>query len=131
MKALNKNKPPLLLILLLLLSACVQETHLKTVTFSLDMTELEIVENVGIRGNFTSNPWNETLPLSDKDGNGIFEATFSQKTAINQIQFKFTHRGEYELKGEDNRVLSFVYEPETIIYKAIFNNKNDIQIIKK
>ena len=130
MKALKIPKLPLLLLLPLLLYSCVQETHLKTVTFQVDMNGEELVQNVGIRGSFTPNSWNETLRLSDEDGDGIFEATFSQKTAINQIQFKFVNLGEYELKGQENRVLEFVYEPETITYSAIFNNEKDIQILK-
>ena len=131
MKALKKSKLPLLLLLPLLLYSCVQETHLKTVTFKVDMNGEDEVENVGIRGSFTPNSWNETVPLSDEDGDGIFEATFSQKTAISQIQFKFVNRNSYELEGKDNRVLKFAYEPETITYKAIFDNEQEIQIIKK
>ena len=133
MKALIKGKMPrsLLLLLTLLLSNCVQETHLKTVTFQVDMNGEEQVQNVGIRGSFTPNSWNETLPLSDEDGDGIFEASFSQKTAISQIQFKFVNRDSYELEGKDNRVLKFAYEPETITYKAIFDDEHEIQIIKK
>ena len=97
----------------------------------MDMNGEEQVQNVGIRGSFTPNSWNETLPLSDKDGDGIFEASFSQKTAISQIQFKFVNRDSYELEGKDNRVLKFAYEPETITYKAIFDDEQEIQIIKK
>ena len=133
MKALIKGKMPrsLLLLLTLLLPNCVQETHVKTVTFQVDMNGEEQVQNVGIRGSFTPNSWNETLPLSDEDGDGIFEASFSQKTAISQIQFKFVNRDSYELEGKDNRVLKFAYEPETITYKAIFDDEQEIQIIKK
>ena len=114
----------LILISLFLFSqSCVQEIHTKTVTFKVDMNAVENAVDVGVRGSFTDNPWNETAPLIDDDGDGIYEATFSQKTAINQIQFKFVNNGsDYELRGSDNRVIEFEYKPETIVYEAVFNN---------
>lgn len=112
------------------LTSCVQETHLKTITFKVDMRSERTIDNVGVRGNFTDNAWNETLLLEDKDQDSIYEITLSKKTAINQIQFKFVNQGEYELKGQDNRIIVFEYEPETISYEAVFNTK-DSTIIKQ
>lgn len=112
----------LLLCLSITSQSCVQETHTKTVTFKIDMRGVENPENVGIRGNFTDNPWNDTAPLTDDNNDGIYEGTFSQKTAVNGIQFKFVNNGEFELEGQDNRSIQFEYQPETIIYEGIFNN---------
>ena len=104
-------------------TSCVQETHLKTITFKVDMRSIENPTNVGIRGNFTDNPWNDTAPLTDENNDGIYEGTFSQKTAINQIQFKFVNQlTDYELPDSDNRIITFEYKPETIIYEATFNS---------
>ncbi|MBC2846755.1 hypothetical protein [Winogradskyella flava] len=112
-----------LILLLIITQSCVQETHTKTVTFKVDMNAVENVSNVGIRGNFTDNPWTETVPLTDTNSDGIYEGTFSQKTAHNQIQFKFVNQGgDYELKDTDNRIIEFEYKPETITYEAVFNN---------
>lgn len=112
-----------LIFLLIITQSCVQETHTKTVTFKVDMNAVENVSNVGIRGNFTDNPWTETAPLADTNSDGIYEGTFSQKTAHNQIQFKFVNQGgDYELKDTDNRIIEFEYKPETITYEAVFNN---------
>lgn len=119
-----------ILILIFLLMSCVQEVHLKTVTFKVNMNNVEQPVNVGVKGNFTDNSWNETIPLVDEDKDGIYETTLSQKTAINQIQFKFVNNDEYELQDADNRVLVFEYKPETIIYEAIFNNPEE-KITKK
>ncbi len=119
------------LALVLLLMSCVQETHVKSVTFKVDMNGIDNVGNVGIRGSFTSNQWNETVPLTDEDKKGIYEITISEKTAVNQIQFKFVNQNsDYELKGKDNRVLKFEYRPETISYIGVFDNHNEVQIIK-
>ncbi|WP_299361696.1 hypothetical protein [Winogradskyella sp.] len=112
----------LFITLVLTITSCVQETHTKTVTFRVDMSGVENPKNVGVRGNFTSNSWSETEPLTDDNNDGIYEGTFSQKTAVNGIQFKFVNNGEFELDGQDNRTVTFEYKPETIVYKAVFNN---------
>ncbi len=120
-----------LILLLVISQSCVQETYLKTVTLKVDMNGIEQPKNVGVRGNFTSNPWNETVLLTDDNKDGIYEGTFSQKTAFNQVQFKFVNNdSEYELKDLDNRIIKFKYQPETIIYETIFNNL-EAKITKK
>ena len=112
---------------LFITQSCVQETHTKTVTFKVDMNAIENVSNVGVKGNFTDNPWNETASLIDDNRDGIYEGTFSQKTAVNSIEFKFVHNDNYELKGQDNRSIQFEYKPETIVYEGGFNNPNGEQ----
>lgn len=63
---------------LILTLSCVQETHTKTITFKVDMNAIENPKDVGIKGDFTSNPWNETAPLTDDNNDGIYEATYSE-----------------------------------------------------
>ena len=111
----------ILICMCLIAQSCVQETHTKTVTFKVDMSGVDNPENVGVRGNFTTNPWSETAPLTDTNGDGIYEGTYSQKTAINEIQFKFVNNNDYELKDSENRSIQFEYKPETIVYEAVFN----------
>ena len=117
----------LLIIFAVLSVACVQERHLKTVTFKVDMRNVENTENVGIRGNFTEDRWNETILLTDEDNDGIYETTITQETAFNDIQFKFVNQNDnFELKDADNRILKFEYKPEIITYEAIFNSPESI-----
>nr|WP_321234114.1 hypothetical protein [uncultured Psychroserpens sp.] len=122
----------ILIVLGIIYFSCVQERHLKTITFKLDMRDVENLGNVGIRGDFTSNPWNETVLLSDHNNDSIFEGTFSEKTAANQIQFKFVNQHMvYELQDSDNRIITFKYQPETLVYEAIFNDSNGKQSVIK
>ena len=117
----------LLIIFAVLSVACVQERHLKTVTFKVDMRNVENTENVGIRGNFTEDSWNETILLTDEDNDGVYETTITQETAFNDIQFKFVNQNDnFELKDADNRILKFEYKPEIITYEAIFNSPESI-----
>lgn len=111
-----------------LLCSCVQKTHLKTVTFRVNMNSTEHPQDVGIRGNFTSNPWNETIPMTSPNNDGVYEVTIEESTAVNAIEFKFVNtNNDFELKGQDNRTLVFKYQPETLVYEAEFNNPEGTQ----
>ena len=67
-----KNIKPIIIIAFgLILTSCVQEVHLKTITFKVDMSSIEVAKNVGVRGNFTDNSWNETILLTDQKNDGI------------------------------------------------------------
>ena len=107
---------------LTLLFACVQEEHLKTITFKVDMSNMENIGNVGIRGQFTNPPWQVTLPMTDRDGDGIYELTLSETTAQSSVAFKFVNQDNvFELDCKPNRTIQFEYKPETLEYHAIFN----------
>lgn len=105
-----------------LLNSCVQKEHLKTVTFRVDMSNVEKAENVGIRGQFTNPPWAVTIPMLDDDGDGTYELTISKMTAQSSVDFKFVNQNDqFELECGPNRSLSFEYRPEAIVYDAVFN----------
>ena len=110
--------------LCILFMNCVQDTHKKTISVSVDMTNESEHSKVGIRGNFPLS-WEETTYLSDDNNDGVYEGEFEFYTATNSIEFKFVNQDNiFELNGQDNRVLEFEYQPETIVYKATFNNQN-------
>lgn len=109
--------------IVIILNSCVQKTHQKTIQFKLDMTNTDNPSNVGIRGEFGSNPWNETVYLTDDDEDGIYEGTITKQTGQGSIEFKFVnHHEEFELQGQNNRFIIFKYQPEILIYEAVFNN---------
>lgn len=109
------------IILAISFQSCVQETHVKTVTFKVDMNGVSTIENVGIKGNFTDPSWKQLIPLTDENNDGIYEGTFSKKTAASSVRFKFVNQNQYELKDQPNRTLKFEYKPETLTYEATFD----------
>ncbi len=118
-----------ILIIAIITTSCVQEQHLKTVQVKIDMRGVEDVKSIGVKGNFTNPRWKVEVPLTDEDKDGIYETSFSQKTAVSGIEFKFVKNGEiYELKGKPNRVLRFEYKPENIIYATKFNDIESVVI---
>ncbi|MET1259506.1 hypothetical protein ABV409_09190 [Flagellimonas sp. DF-77] len=111
------------LMLLTFLQACVQQEHAKTVTFKVDMNGITNVANVGLRGQFTSPSWQVTIPMTDTDGDGIYEVTLEEKTAQNSVSFKFVNQSDQvELACQENRRITFDYRPETIEYSAVFDS---------
>ena len=112
------------ILLFVITQSCVQQTHEKVITFQVDMSAIETIKNVGVRGNFTNPSWEQTIPLTDDNNDGIYEATFQKKTAVFAIEFKFVHQDTYELKDQPNRSIQFEYKPETITYSAVFDVPN-------
>lgn len=122
----------LILIAAIVFASCVQETHKKEVTFWVDMNGVEDVRSVGIRGNFLPDQWKKTVPMTDEDNDGIYQITFTEKTAVYGIEFKFVKNdNEFELPGKNNREIVFEYRPETITYSATFNKTNNTKIHRK
>ncbi|NNK87086.1 MAG: hypothetical protein HKO90_02275 [Flavobacteriaceae bacterium] len=120
----------ILLLVLICLSSCVQETHIKTITFELDARTIENMESIGIRGNMPPLSWNENFQLTDKNGDSIYTATMEINTAQNQLRFKFVkNASEFELENQDNRLIPFDYKPETILYQTKFDS-TESQITK-
>lgn len=111
-------------ILVLIFTGCVQEEHLKKVTFRVDMGAVQNIGEVGLRGEFTNPQWEPIITLLDTNGDHIYEVTISQITAQNMVEFKFVHNGIYELQDQENRVLHMKYEPEVLVYDAVFDNKD-------
>lgn len=109
------------------LGSCVQNEHVKTVTFKVDMSGVQPIGEVGLKGEFTNPSWKKTIPLTDDDHDGIYETTLSQTTAVSATEFKFVHNEVYELQNQDNRVLYFEYKPETLTYTAVWNTPDTIK----
>ena len=112
----------LLINIAILLASCVQDTHLKTLVFKVDLNQVEDINNPGVKGQFTSPSWKELIPLTDTNKDSIYEAKVEFTAAQYDIKFKFENNGEYELENQPNRSIKFEYEPETFIYEATYNN---------
>lgn len=120
-----------ILTILTSLASCVQKTQQKNITVMVDMNGIENISQVGIRGTYPLS-WNETTYLSDDNGDGIYENTFEIFTASQSIEFKFVNNNDsFELQNQNNRSLTFKYKPEVIVYKATYNNRNNIKITRQ
>ncbi|WP_299228894.1 hypothetical protein [uncultured Psychroserpens sp.] len=120
-------KPLIYIVLAIMTLNCVQQTHEKTITVMVNMNGAKKFSEVGIRGTYPLS-WNKTTFLSDTNNDGIYEGAFNINTASHDIEFKFvTNNNEFELENQSNRSIAFEYRPETIVYEAVFNDKNGKQ----
>lgn len=109
-----KAKPAVFTLLLLCLSFLLAAQP-GQVTFRLDMSGIP-AEEVGIKGSVSPLSWDEAYPLSDEDGDGIYEAEVTFDTSDQYVTFKFVKDGELELEGADNRILRFDAKPIQKVY---------------
>ena len=100
-----------------------------TITFKVDLDN-ETTNNVGIKGNLAPLSNAKVYPLSDTDGDGIYEATIVFNTSKKNLKFKFVNGKNEELQGSDDRILWFKQEPLTVNYTFNeFNYYNAEQIL--
>lgn len=96
----------LFLPLYLLLTCAVLPAQSYHITFQLDMRQEIPGEKIGVRGNIPPLSWEKTFYLEDADQDGIFSGILEFKTEKEELEYKFVRNSdEYELNGEDNRVL--------------------------
>ncbi|GAB5563907.1 MAG: hypothetical protein Wins2KO_09700 [Winogradskyella sp.] len=112
-------------IITLSLTNCVQETHLKTINFKIDLSTVEVINNPSVKGEFTNPSWEKAITLTDSDNDGIYEGKVEVQSAQFGMHFKCFNNDEFELQGSDNRFITFEYKPETIIYEATYNNREE------
>ena len=104
------------------LFSCVQETHVKEIYFEVDAREAGEIENLGVRGSLPPLSWDQSVELTDPDGDGIYQGIILVDTGHSRMSFKFvTGDGSYELPNQENRSLNFEYRPEVIKYMAVWN----------
>lgn len=78
-----------------------------SILFSLQFSSDTPRQDIGIRGNTPPLSWDKTYPMTDSDGDGIYEANvvFTQKPAYNVLEYKYLHQEKWEQSG--NRCLFF------------------------
>lgn len=104
----------------LLMSACVQKTHLQKVTYTLDVSKVQNVEKVGIRGSDSPLSWEADLEMKLLVKDSLCQIEVSYLTGYKVTEVKFTVNGNFELQNRENRVVRFGENGETEV-KAVFN----------
>lgn len=111
------------LVMLLLVSSCVQKTYKKTVVFTLDVSQLKNIKQVGIRGENNPLSWNSDLEMKEIIKDSLYKATVTFETGYKFAQCKFTANGDFEFQDQDNRRIVFDEKKDTTYYKATFNKR--------
>lgn len=117
------------ILLLTVSSSCSLSAQERKVKFGVDMSGLE-PQNVSIMGSVSPLNWDKEYPLTDEDGDGIFETEIVFNTSKRYINFKFVNNGQMELEGSDKRRIWFKDEPIAKTYtfnEFEFYNREQIQ----
>lgn len=118
------------IILLLVLSSFSLSAQERKVKFGVNMSGLD-AQSVSIKGSVSPLSWDKEYPLTDQDGDGIFETEITFNTSNRYVNFKFVNNGQTELEGSDERRIWFKEEPVEKVYS--FNEYefyNDEQLRK-
>jgi hypothetical protein len=77
------------------------------IRFSLQVPAHTLHPEIGIRGNTPPLSWDKSHPMTDADGDGIYEADilFAQNPPYNVLEYKYMHQEKWEKAG--NRCLVF------------------------
>lgn len=114
----------ILAVVVLLFSHCVQKSYPKTVVFTLTLNDKKDVSSVGIRGNGKPLSWEEDYPMTELIKDSVYTATITTVTGYAWGEVKFTVNGEFELKNQENRMIS-LKENDTVRYNAFFDRPNE------
>jgi hypothetical protein len=108
-------------ILLLVNTSCVQKTHKKTITFTLDVSGIENIKSVGIRGWDNPLSWNKDYPMKEIVKDSLYQVTVTGETGRICTEFKFSINEQLELEGKENRKVYFDTKSDTTKVSFVFD----------
>jgi putative oxidoreductase len=101
------------------ISSCVQESYVRHIKVTLDVSGLKEISKVGVRGNGDPLSWAEDYPMQELVKDSLYTAVITTKTGYKFGECKFTVNGDFELKDRENRRVYFG-ESDTTYYHAVF-----------
>lgn len=99
--------------------SCVQESYVRHIKVTLDVSAIDSITSVGIRGEGHPLSWQTDYPMQELVKDSLYTAVISTKTGYKFGECKFTVNGDFELKGKENRGVYFA-ESDTTYYHAVF-----------
>lgn len=112
----------LALLLSLFLTNCVQKTVKRTVVFRLNIANMGLISNVGIKGKDKPFSWDDATEMKTIQKDSLYELTTTFDTGYSFTEFKFMVNDSLEFENEDNRRIDFAAS-DTTFYKATFKKR--------
>ncbi len=100
-------------------TSCVQKSYKRTVNFTVNVSKVNNIKSVGIRGEKPLN-WNYDTEMTVVKKDSLYKATVTFETGYKFVEMKFTVNGNYELKDKPNRKVVFSTDGETN-FNAVFD----------
>ena len=105
----------------LFLSSCVQKSYDRHVKFLLDVSHVEDVKTVGIRGSNSPLSWNKNTDMTPIVKDSLYTVLTTFNTGYLGAEVKFVVNDQFELQGQENRRFPFDEKNDTTIYQAKFD----------
>jgi hypothetical protein len=106
-----------------LMSSCVQKTYKRTILLTLDVSKVENIESVGIRGNGKPLSWDTDFPMQEVVKDSLYKAIITTETGYLFAEGKCTVNGNFELQDKPNRRIEFNTANDTTFVHFVFNQE--------
>jgi hypothetical protein len=103
------------------LYSCVQQTHKKTVVYTLVVNNQKNVETAGIRG-YNPLKWDADTTMTEIVKDSMYRLAITYVTGYKGTRAIFTVNGKEEPDIKPNRSVEFA-AADTTFYKAVFNKQ--------
>ena len=110
-------------LLLFLSTSCVQKTKKRIVIFTLDVSKVDTIKNVGIRGQENPLSWNKDFAMKEIVKDSLYQVTIEGETGRICSEFKFSINDKLELDGKENRKVYFDAKNDTTKVSIIFDKE--------
>ena len=105
--------------LLAMLSCQSTKSQTNQITFKVAIDRSDINKKISLRGSIPPLSWDKDYPMTDTNGDGIYETTITFNTDRSNVKYEFQVDGSSELAGSDSRKLWFKSKPITV--EHLFN----------
>jgi hypothetical protein len=112
-----------LFILSLVLCGCVQKTYKRIVVVTLDVSKVDNIHSVGIRGNGKPLSWETDYSMTEIVKDSLYKAIITTETGYLFAEGKCTVNGNFELQDQPNRRINFDSKNDTTFVDLVFDKK--------
>lgn len=110
-------------LLLFLTISCVQKSKTRVVIYTVDISKMDSIKKVGIRGWDNPLSWEKDYPMKEISKDGLYQVTIISETGRICNEFKFSVNENLELQGKDNRKIYFNTKTDTTRATFVFNKE--------
>lgn len=110
-----------IVLFLILMTGCVQKASKRIVVVSVDVSKIDNVKSVGIRGNGKPLSWETDLPMHEIVKDSLYRGIINTTTGYLFTECKFTVNGNFELQNQANRRIIFDNQKDTTKVNFVFD----------
>jgi hypothetical protein len=112
-----------LFVLSLMTCSCVQKTYKRTVVVTLDVSKVDNIQSVGLRGNGKPLSWESDYPMQEVVKDSLYKAIITTETGYLFAEGKCTVNGNFELLDKPNRRINFDLTNDTTFVDFTFDKE--------